>query len=101
MLKVESLNEFKEKDGEVKMLMIMSNTCGGCAMQEPIVDKISEKTGVPSYKINGPENMDFMMELGIMSVPVMVYYKNNEVVKAVPEFRPEPMIIKELEALGV
>jgi thioredoxin 1 len=65
--------------------------CGPCRMIGPIVDKLSEefKDKVKFCKLNVDENQQMASKYKVMSIPMLIFFKNGQVVDqsmgAVPE----------------
>jgi thioredoxin 1 len=65
--------------------------CGPCRMIGPIVDKLSEefKDKVKFCKVNVDENQQMASKYKVMSIPMLIFFKNGELVDqsmgAVPE----------------
>ena len=75
---ITKVTEMDELDGRFKLLLITAELCGQCAEMEPVVAKIANDHGFAARKMDGPSNMDFMKELHVMSVPVLVYFVDGK-----------------------
>lgn len=65
--------------------------CGPCRMIGPIVEKLSEefKDKVKFCKVNVDENQQMASKYKVMSIPMLIFFKNGQLVDqsmgAVPE----------------
>ena len=72
--------------------------CGPCRMVGPIVDKLSEeyKGRLKFCKLNVDENRDMAMKYQVMSIPMLLFFKDGQVVDqslgAVPEQALRPKV---------
>lgn len=62
----------KEKD---VLVDFYATWCGPCRMLAPELERVSEKVLV--VKVDIDENMDLAKRFGIMSVPTLIYFKND------------------------
>lgn len=56
--------------------------CGPCKMQSPILDQLAAKVKGKAriVKIDIDKNQEFASQLGVMSVPTLIIYKDSEIV---------------------
>lgn len=72
--------------------------CGPCRVMGPLINKFSEefKGKVKFCKVNVDENQKLASNVGVESIPLLVFYKNgnrvNDSVGAVPDKVIRPMI---------
>lgn len=92
MIELQNKQEFLEQEGDVKLMLISSPACGACIMMTPMLEKLQDLDGTPSFKIDATQNEDLVKEFEILSVPVTVVYKNNQPVKKIQGFQPLPNI---------
>ncbi len=54
--------------------------CGPCQIQAPIVDELAEEMGDKAVigKLNTEQAMDVTKQLGIMSIPTLIIFRNGE-----------------------
>jgi thioredoxin len=59
-----------------------SRYCGSCKRQSPIVDSLKTENAatLKVVKVEAYENKDLTKELGIVSLPTLIIYKNNQIV---------------------
>ena len=56
-----------------------TGTCGPCKALNPILEEISEIEGLSVEKVDVTRNPELSQQFGVMSVPTMVFMKNNQV----------------------
>ena len=75
-------NEFVEKIKKSKNKVIIdcyANWCGPCRMLSPILDEISdENKNYDFYKLDIDEAEEISKKYGIMSIPTLLIFENNE-----------------------
>jgi thioredoxin 1 len=70
--------------------------CGPCKKLSPILDEISNETGLLVGKLNVDENPVKMQEYAVHSIPTMVLFKSGQPVKTIVGAKPKHLLIKEL-----
>ena len=70
--------------------------CGPCKKVSPILDEISEQTGLLIGKLNIDENPEKTQEYSIHSIPTMVLFMNGKPVHTVLGAKPKHLLLKEL-----
>ncbi|MBM6614292.1 thioredoxin [Desemzia sp. RIT804] len=68
--------------------------CGPCKMLGPVLEEL-EKEFAPEIKIaklNIDENPMFASQLGIMSIPTMVLYKDGQPVEKIVGYQPKEVL---------
>ena len=75
--------------------------CGPCRMISPITEKLSEEYNgkVNFFKLNVDENPQTAMKYQIMSIPLLIFFKNGQQVDDSLGAVPESMIRPKVEAL--
>ena len=75
--------------------------CGPCRMIAPITDKLSEeyKGKVEFCKLNVDENPQTAMKYQIMSIPLLLFFKDGQQVDESLGAVPESMLRPKVEAL--
>ena len=75
--------------------------CGPCRMISPITEKLSEEynSKVNFFKLNVDENPQMAMRYQIMSIPLLIFFKNGQKVDESLGAVPESMIRPKVEAL--
>lgn len=92
-------NNFKEAlEGNSLILVdFWAEWCGPCKKLSPILDEISNDTGLLVGKLNVDENTVKSAEYSINSIPTMVLFKSGKPVKTIIGAKPKHVILKEIE----
>ena len=72
--------------------------CGPCRMLSPVLEEISNETGLLVGKLNVDENPEKTREFSVSSIPTMVLFKDGKPVHTMIGAMPKHRILKELEA---
>ena len=81
-MKIVNENEFKEliKDGYT-VVDFYADWCGPCKSLGPILEEVSKTyTDVKFIKVNVDDNENLAYTYGIMSIPCVIMFKDNELV---------------------
>ena len=70
--------------------------CGPCKMVSPILDEISNETGLLVGKLNVDENLKKSSEFGVSSIPTMILFEGGKPVKTIIGAKPKHILMKEL-----
>jgi thioredoxin 1 len=70
--------------------------CGPCKRVSPILDEISNETGLLIGKLNIDENPEKTQEYSVHSIPTMVLFVNGTPVHTVLGAKPKHLLLKEL-----
>ena len=70
--------------------------CGPCKKLSPILDEISNETGLLVGKLNVDENPIKSAEYSVTSIPYMVLFKSGQPVKKIIGAKPKHLLLKEL-----
>ena len=75
--------------------------CGPCHMIAPITEKLSEEYQgeVKFCKLNVDENHQMAMKYQVMSIPLLLFFKDGKQVDSVLGAVPEAMVRPKVEAL--
>ncbi len=65
------------KDNKLVLIDFWAEWCGPCKKVSPILDEISNSTGLPIGKLNIDENPDKTQEYAIHSIPSMVLFSDG------------------------
>lgn len=73
--------------------------CGPCRLVGPILDEIAtEKAGkIKIAKVNIDEDQMYASQLGVVSIPTMVLFKNGQPVEKIIGAHPKGNILKMIE----
>ena len=70
--------------------------CGPCKVLTPILEEISNETGLLVGKLNVDENPKKTMEYSVQSIPSMVLFKDGQPVHRMIGAMPKHRLLKEL-----
>jgi thioredoxin 1 len=84
------------KHNDLILIDFWAEWCGPCKMLAPILDEISNETGLLVGKLNVDENPVKMEEYSISSIPTMVLFKSGQPVKTITGAKPKHLLLKEL-----
>ena len=75
--------------------------CGPCRMITPVTEKLSEEYAnrVKFCKLNVDENPEMGRKYGVMSIPLLLFFKDSQQVDSVLGVVPEAMIKPKVESL--
>ena len=84
------------KGNELILIDFWAEWCGPCRKVSPILDEISESTGLLVGKLNIDENPEKTQEYSVSSIPTMVLFKDGTPVHTVLGAKPKHILLKEL-----
>ena len=70
--------------------------CGPCRTLSPILEDISNETGLLVGKLNVDENPEKTSQFGVKSIPSMILFKDGKPVHTVVGAMPKHRLLKEL-----
>ena len=70
--------------------------CGPCRTLSPILEELSNETGLLVGKLNVDENPVKTLEYGVKSIPSMVLFKDGKAVHTIVGAMPKHRLLKEL-----
>lgn len=85
------------KDNSLVLIDFWAEWCGPCKKVSPILDEISNETGLLVGKLNVDENPRKPIEFSVSSIPTMVLFKDGVPVKTIIGAKPKHLMLKELE----
>jgi thioredoxin 1 len=84
--------EFKSllSDNEIVVLDCTATWCGPCKMVSPLMDKLADEyTGLAKVvKIDVGENPNVAKQLGIRSIPAVMFFKNGDLLETIVGIAP-------------
>ena len=91
-------NSFSEvvSTNDLVLVDFWAEWCGPCKKLSPILDEISNQTGLLVGKLNVDENPAKMEEYSVHSIPTMVLFKSGQPVKTITGAKPKHLLLKEL-----
>lgn len=69
--KIENLNQ----NGEHFIVKFTAKWCGGCRQLQPTIDILKNSINIIEFDVDSDVN--FPTELGIRSIPTLIFYKNG------------------------
>jgi thioredoxin 1 len=70
--------------------------CGPCRMLSPILEEISQETGLLVGKLNVDENLEKTQQYSVQTIPTMVLFKDGNPVLTLNGAMPKHRLLKEL-----
>lgn len=89
---VKNAAEYDEilKNNKSVFVDFFADWCGPCKMLSPLVEELSnEEKDIKFIKVNVDDNPDIAQRYGIMSIPTLLVFKNNELVNQSVGFQPK------------
>ena len=89
----------KQSSGLV-MVDFWASWCGPCQATAPTLDRVAEKMlgKIKIYKVNIDENHKLASDLGVMSIPTMIIFKDGEEKDRIVGALGESEITKRIES---
>ena len=84
------------ESNETILIDFWAEWCGPCKKLSPILDEISNDTGLLVGKLNIDENPEKTLEYSVQSIPTMVLFRNGKPVHTVLGAMPKHKLLKEL-----
>ena len=84
------------ESNETILIDFWAEWCGPCKKVSPILDEISNDTGLLVGKLNIDENPEKTLEYAVQSIPTMVLFRNGKPVHTVLGAMPKHKLLKEL-----
>jgi thioredoxin 1 len=91
----ESFNEVVSIN-DLVLVDFWAEWCGPCKKLSPILDEISNDTGLLVGKLNIDENPEKTLEYSVQSIPTMVLFKSGQPVRTINGAMPKHILLKEL-----
>lgn len=91
-------SDFDKVISENKKILVdfWAEWCGPCRMVGPILDEISNETGLLVGKLNIDENLEKTREYSVQSIPSMVLFIDGKAVHTIVGAMPKHKLMKEL-----
>ena len=85
------------RENKIILVDFWADWCGPCKKVAPILDEISNETGLLIGKLNVDENTEKSREYSIQSIPSMVLFIDGKPVHTIVGAMPKHMLMKELQ----
>ena len=91
-------DNFKQEVGSNQLILVdfWAEWCGPCKKVSPILDEISNETGLLIGKLNIDENPVKTQEYSVQTIPTMVLFKDGNPVHTIVGAMPKHRLLKEL-----
>jgi thioredoxin len=87
------------RHGEV-IIDFYAEWCGPCHAVAPVLQKISEETGVKVVKVDIDTEREISETFGVVSIPTMVYMSNGDELARVTGALPKDKLMAALGIIG-
>ena len=84
------------KSNRLVLVDFWAEWCGPCKKVSPILDEISNETGLLVGKLNIDQNPEKTEEYSIHSIPTMVLFMDGNPVHSILGAKPKHVMMKEL-----
>jgi len=89
------INNFEELISEGLVLVdFYADWCGPCKMMNPILEKVKSAKIV---KVDVDVNEELAREYSVMTIPMLILFKDGKLIDKKNGFVPEPILLKWLE----
>jgi thioredoxin 1 len=92
-------NNFEEVISNNSLVLIdfWAEWCGPCKMVSPVLEALSNETGLLVGKLNIDENPEKTSQYAVYSIPTMVLFKDGQPIHTVIGAKPKHLMMKELQ----
>jgi thioredoxin len=92
-------NNFEEVISNNSLVLIdfWAEWCGPCKMVSPVLEALSNETGLLVGKLNIDENPEKTSQYAVSSIPTMVLFKDGQPIHTVIGAKPKHLMMKELQ----
>ena len=73
--------DFNELTKKKVLVDFYATWCGPCKMLSPVLDNLSEEVDIDIVKIDVDKHSDLARKYGVMSIPTLILFENNDEVK--------------------
>ena len=89
------------KDNNIALVDFWAPWCGPCRMLAPVLDQLAEefKDKANIVKVDTDKNQDLAVNLGIRSVPTVMFFKNGVLIESIVGVKSKDFYISKLNEL--
>ena len=88
------------KNGNLPLVVdLWAPWCGPCRMVGPVISELASQYDGKVGKCNVDDEEDIAAELGVRSIPTILFYKNGEVVDKFVGAAPKAVLEEKIKAL--
>ena len=73
--------DFKKLTKNKVLVDFYATWCGPCKMLSPVIDDLSNEVDIDIIKIDVDKHNELAREYGVMSIPTLILFENNNEVK--------------------
>lgn len=73
--------DFDELTKNKVLVDFYASWCGPCKMLSPVLDSLSEEVEIDIIKIDVDKHNDLARQYGVMSIPTLILFENNNEIK--------------------
>lgn len=95
ILKDDTFNQTIQ-DQDIILVDFWADWCGPCKRLNPILEEISQETGLLIGKLNIDENSEIPLEYDVQSIPTMVLFVGGKPVHRITGAMPKHKLLREL-----
>ena len=77
---INNKEDFYIKTGTAALVDFYADWCGECVAMTPFLEEAEAQSEIPFYRFDCDSDREFVMELGIMSIPTLMVFKGGEMV---------------------
>ncbi len=86
------------KNSKPSIVDLWASWCGPCRMLAPVIEELEgEMKDVDFFKLDTEKYADVASQLGVMSIPTLIVFKNGSEIGRISGFKPKPQLKEELE----
>ena len=96
---IESTEDFNDvmKNNQNVLIDLYAEWCRPCKMFSPIVEEVSQETGIWLGKINIDENSNKASEYNVTSIPTTILFKDGNPIKTIIGAKPKHIMMEEIQ----
>ncbi len=75
---INNKEDFYKKTGTAALVDFYADWCGECVAMTPFLEEAEVQSEIPFYRFDCDSDREFVMELGIMSIPTLILFENGK-----------------------